>query len=203
MIGYCFIERSDRHMIYSLRSGPALGPSRPNAYLAPSQANSAIGFRSPTSDSRRKSSIVFSQNSSAADFRGDHDNHVLIHCIPAMNRSQTLSSPLFWYSEPVPPSASAMEHKLQILLFGDQTNSFDKSLRRLLEPGSSSAVATLLERVNLALRLEIGALPISQQQRFPRFSSVSDLEARYRSSTRRASLESAFHCLNQLGWFIR
>jgi naphtho-gamma-pyrone polyketide synthase len=96
-----------------------------------------------------------------------------------------------------------MEKKLQILLFGDQTNSFDKSLRRLLQPGGSSAVTALLERVHLALRLEIGGLPISQQQLFPRFSSVSDLEARYRSSTRRASLESAFHCLSQLGWFIR
>lgn len=169
----------------------------------PSQANSAIGFRSPTSDSRRKSCIVSVRTVLPHSYVATMKTTYLYTAIPAMNRSQTLSSPLFWYPEPVPPSASAMEHKLQILLFGDQTNSFDKSLRRLLEPGSSSAVTTLLERVNLALRLEIGALPISQQQRFPRFSSVSDLEARYRSSTRRASLESAFHCLNQLGWFIR
>ncbi|GAB7355309.1 hypothetical protein MBLNU459_g5843t1 [Dothideomycetes sp. NU459] len=95
-----------------------------------------------------------------------------------------------------------MDDNVEILLFGDQTNSFDHSLRKLLQTKDNSALTTFLERVSFALRLEISGLSSTKQQNFPHFTSALELLTRYRDFPKHPALESAFHCLNQLGWFV-
>lgn len=91
-----------------------------------------------------------------------------------------------------------------IYLFGDQTNSFDSGLCQLLQIKDNPILSALFERVNYALRLHIGQLPILQRDLFPRFTSLHELLARYRETAEtNPALDSMFVCLHQLALFIR
>lgn len=96
-----------------------------------------------------------------------------------------------------------MERSTRVYLFGDQTNSFDAGLRRLLQIKDNGSLTSFLERTRYALQLEIGHLPVFERQLFPRFTSVLDLLARYRESGNHPALESTFTCIHQLAAFIR
>jgi len=114
-------------------------------------------------------------------------------------------SPLFRY--PYHPIfvvdvPSVMARETNVYLFGDQTNSFDTGLRRLLLIKENVILTSFFERVHYALRLEIGKLGIFERELFPRFTSLGDLLARYRESENNAALESALTAIHQLGSFI-
>ena len=96
-----------------------------------------------------------------------------------------------------------MSEPKQILLFGDQTNQFDEGIRRLSQHKDNAFLISFLERCHFALRLEIGKLPISQRQLFPRFTSILDLLARYKKISDNPALEGALTCIHQVASFIR
>ena len=96
-----------------------------------------------------------------------------------------------------------MGRTTKILLLGDQTNGFDSGLRRLLHVKDNNHLMAFFERVHYALRLEIGHLPITERDSFPRFTSVIDLLARHREGGTNPALESALTCIHQLACFIR
>ncbi|ORY07765.1 hypothetical protein BCR34DRAFT_603760 [Clohesyomyces aquaticus] len=96
-----------------------------------------------------------------------------------------------------------MDKSTQVLLFGDQTTPFQASLKRLLSIKHNGILITFFERVYYALRVEIGRLPNSLQEQFPRFTSLLDLLARCGEfKIKNPALESAFHTLNQFASFI-
>ncbi|KAJ5108641.1 hypothetical protein N7456_005316 [Penicillium angulare] len=90
----------------------------------------------------------------------------------------------------------------RVYLFGDQTADFDSGLRRLLQAKNDSVVVGFFQKCYYALRKEISALPPSERQMFPRFTSTVDLLARYREHGPNAALESALTTIYQLGSFI-
>ncbi|KAL9102125.1 MAG: hypothetical protein Q9163_002686 [Psora crenata] len=96
-----------------------------------------------------------------------------------------------------------MSEPKQILLFGDQTNAFDEGIRKLSQHKDNAFLISFLERCHFALRAEIGKLPASQRELFPRFTSVLDLLARYRKSGDNPALEGALTCVHQVACFIR
>ena len=90
-----------------------------------------------------------------------------------------------------------------VYLFGDQTGDFDAGLRCLFQSKSNSLLTCFFERCYYAIRQEITRLPPSEQERFPRFTNIVELLARYRDSSDRAALGSALTCIYQLGCFIK
>lgn len=97
-----------------------------------------------------------------------------------------------------------MKVHTQIYLFGDQTHAFDDGLCRLLQIKDNPVLSALFERVNYAIRLQIGLLPTAQKDIFPRFTSIHELLARYREASKpNPALESMLVCLHQLALFIR
>ena len=92
---------------------------------------------------------------------------------------------------------------VQILLFGDQTSAFEADLRQLLHVKDNEVLTSFLSKANFALRLEIGKLPISQQECFPRFTTLVDLLSRFRESGSHPALELGLLCLNQLARCIK
>ncbi len=95
-----------------------------------------------------------------------------------------------------------MSEPKQILLLGDQTNSFDAGIRQLSQHKDNPLLISFLERSHYALRLEIGKLPASQRELFPRFTSILDLLARYRKHGDNPALEGALTCVHQVACFI-
>ena len=96
-----------------------------------------------------------------------------------------------------------MDRTAKILLLGDQTNGFDSGLRQLLQIKDNNHLTAFFERVHYALRLEIGHLPTTERDLFPRFTSVIDLLARHREGGTNPALESALTCTHQVACFIR
>ncbi len=92
---------------------------------------------------------------------------------------------------------------VQIFLFGDQTSAFEADLRQLLHVKDNETLTSFLTKANLALRLEIAKLPQSQQELFPRFSTLIDLLNGFRDSGSHPALELGLLCLNQLARFIK
>lgn len=92
---------------------------------------------------------------------------------------------------------------VQIFLFGDQTSAFEADLRQLLHIKDNEVLASFLTKVNLALRLEITKLSPSQQEQFPRFSTLIDLLNGFREYRSHPALELGLLCLNQLARFIK
>ena len=90
----------------------------------------------------------------------------------------------------------------QIFLFGDQTNSFDAGIRQLSQHKDNAFLVSFFERCHFALRSEIGRLPASQRDAFPRFTSILDLLARYKKSGVNPALEGALTCIHQVACFI-
>ena len=97
-----------------------------------------------------------------------------------------------------------MKPAIQFYLFGDQTQSFDAGLCQLLQIKDIPLLASLFEQVNHAIRMHIGNLPSIQKSRFPRFSTLYELLARYRETPdTNPAIESMLVCLHQLALFIR
>jgi naphtho-gamma-pyrone polyketide synthase len=96
-----------------------------------------------------------------------------------------------------------MDSPSRVYLFGDQTADFDSGIRRLLHAKNDSLLSAFFQKCYYALRKEVTALPPSERQKFPRFTSVVDLHARYRESGPNAALESALVTIYQLGSFIQ
>lgn len=96
-----------------------------------------------------------------------------------------------------------MEDPSRVYLFGDQTADFDSGLRRLLHAKNDSLLVAFFQKSYHALRKEITSLPPSERDRFPRFTSIVDLLARYRESGPNPALESALTTIYQLGSFIQ
>lgn len=90
-----------------------------------------------------------------------------------------------------------------IYLFGDQTGDFDACLRHLFQAKANPLLTSFFERCYYAIRQEITNLLPSQQQAFPRFTSVVDLLAKSRETGPNPALESALTCIYQLGCFIK
>lgn len=95
------------------------------------------------------------------------------------------------------------ESTVQIFLFGDQTSAFESDLRQLLHVRDNETLTSFLTKSNFALRLEIAKLPPSQQESFPRFTTLLDLLNGFRESGSHPALELGLLCLNQLARFIR
>ena len=95
-----------------------------------------------------------------------------------------------------------MSEPKQILLFGDQTNPFDDGIRKLYMHKENPYLISFLERAFFALRSEVGRLPATKRQQFPRFTSTLDLLARYRKSGNNPALEGALTAVHQIAAFI-
>lgn len=95
-----------------------------------------------------------------------------------------------------------MERSTQLLLFGDQTSSFDSGLRQLLKIKGNGALTAFLERAHFAIRHEVAQLPLSDRELFPRFTGIMDLLSRCEEKGN-AVLESVLTCIYQLGCFIK
>jgi naphtho-gamma-pyrone polyketide synthase len=96
-----------------------------------------------------------------------------------------------------------MEGPSHVYLFGDQTADFDSGLRRLLHAKNDSLLVAFFQKCYFSLRKEITSLAPSERQKFPRFTSIIDLLARYRESGPNPALESALTTIYQLGSFIQ
>ena len=96
-----------------------------------------------------------------------------------------------------------MDSPCGVYFFGDQTNSFESELTQLLHVKGCEVLSSFVERSQYALRLEISKLPVSQQEWFPRFTSLIDLLARKSDSGSNPALELALMCASQLACFIR
>ena len=92
---------------------------------------------------------------------------------------------------------------VQVFLFGDQTNAFEADLRQLLYTKDNEVLNSFLKKANLALRLEIAKLSPSQQEQFPRFSTLIDLLNGFREYGSHPALELGLLCLDQLARFIK
>ncbi|KAK3074539.1 polyketide synthase [Teratosphaeriaceae sp. CCFEE 6253] len=90
-----------------------------------------------------------------------------------------------------------------VLLFGDQTAEQYQLLHKLVLRKENALVRSFVERVSLALREEVRALPRSQRDVIPDFLTVNDLkEAYYQKGVKVPMLESAFVTIAQLGHYI-
>ena len=92
---------------------------------------------------------------------------------------------------------------VQIFLFGDQINAFEADLRQLLHIKDNEVLNSFLTKANLALRLEITKFSPSQQEHFPRFSTLIDLLNGFREYGSHPALELGLLCLNHLARFIK
>ena len=92
---------------------------------------------------------------------------------------------------------------VQVFLFGDQTSAFETDLRQLLHVKGNEILTSFLSKANLALRFEIAKLPPSQQEVFPRFTTLIDLLNGFRDYRSHPALELGLLCLNQLARFIK
>ena len=90
-----------------------------------------------------------------------------------------------------------------VLVFGDQTTSFDAGLRRLLQIRENSALVSFLEKAVFALRNEIASLAAPRRELLPRFTNLESLLARLRDSGPYPAFESALTCMHHLACFIR
>ena len=73
------------------------------------------------------------------------------------------------------PLAEDEAERCQIFLFGDLTITFEDELRDLIHLKSNETLRAFFDQVGFALRDEIGRLPTSQQDHFPRFTQLVDL----------------------------
>ena len=96
-----------------------------------------------------------------------------------------------------------MATQKDVLVFGDQTASFDAGLRRLLQIRENSALVSFLEKAVYALRNELATLATPQRDRLPRFTNLESLLARLRESEPCPAFESALTCMHHLACFIK
>jgi naphtho-gamma-pyrone polyketide synthase len=91
----------------------------------------------------------------------------------------------------------------QILLFGDLTVSFEEDLRQLLHVRGNETLRSFLNQAGFILRQELGKLPASQQDLFPRFTNIVDLVSKLGETEGTPVLKFTLLCLYEIGQFIR
>ena len=95
-----------------------------------------------------------------------------------------------------------MARQTQVYLFGDQNFDFDGGLRRLLHVKDNAVLISFFERVQHAIRTEIGELPFQERELFPRFSSLIDLLAKQREAGSNPAIEQMLTCVHQFACFF-
>ncbi|KAE8384533.1 hypothetical protein BDV23DRAFT_176984 [Aspergillus alliaceus] len=96
-----------------------------------------------------------------------------------------------------------MKNTQTVIVFGDQTTDFRAGLRQLLGVENNGLLTSFLEWVYFKLRQEIGHLSFTEQQLFPRFTSIIDLLARYEETDGHPVLESILVCIYHIAAFIQ
>jgi naphtho-gamma-pyrone polyketide synthase len=91
----------------------------------------------------------------------------------------------------------------RVFAFGDQTVAFEDDLRQLLHKKDVELLASFTDNVAFVLREEIGSLPASQQEWFPRFSTIFDLVAKAEETVGAPVLKFTLLCLHELCQFIQ
>lgn len=93
--------------------------------------------------------------------------------------------------------------KYQLILLGDlTTNDFYGDLRSLLHVKTDALLVSFFERTGFALRRAIGALPASQQDLFPRFTTLIDLVSSVGGTGGTAILRFLLLSVHQIAQFI-
>lgn len=91
----------------------------------------------------------------------------------------------------------------RVFVFGDQSSFSLSNLQLLLLKKNNPYLASFTDRVNFALRQEIGRLTISERQWFPAFSSIQNLVARGLKKDKNAALDSTLTTIYQICCFIK
>ncbi len=102
----------------------------------------------------------------------------------------------------MPPIAEEMQ-SCRIFLFGDLTISFEGDLRQLLHVKGNGTLRSFFDQVGFAFREEFGKLPASQQDWFPRFTTIIDLLSKLGETEGTPALKFALLSVCQIGQFIR
>lgn len=93
--------------------------------------------------------------------------------------------------------------KYQLILLGDlTTNGFYGDLRFLLHVKTDALLVSFFERTGFALRQAIGALPASQQNLFPRFTTLIDLVSKVGETEGTPILRFFLLSVHQIAQFI-
>jgi len=90
-----------------------------------------------------------------------------------------------------------------LFLFGDQTISFELSLRQLVHVKGNGLLNVFFERIAFTLRETIAALPAHQQELFPRFTTIVDLVHDVGTTKGAPALKFPLLCLYEIGQFIK
>ncbi|KAM3080825.1 hypothetical protein ACMFMF_002740 [Clarireedia jacksonii] len=96
-----------------------------------------------------------------------------------------------------------MVQQFKIYLFGDQTYDVHSKLRSILHSRHGPVLRHFFERVDYAIRAEIGQLSSSTRDSLPRFSGIAHLLSwNHRDKKLAIPFEMALTCTYQLGSFI-
>lgn len=97
-----------------------------------------------------------------------------------------------------------MASPYQVFVFGDMNYDFEPSLTVLCELQDNAQVTSFFERTAFALRARIGGLPLAKRASFPKFTTLTELIAKVRSTDAvHPALQKALILVLQFGFFIR
>ncbi|KFY01909.1 hypothetical protein O988_02453 [Pseudogymnoascus sp. VKM F-3808] len=91
----------------------------------------------------------------------------------------------------------------QVLLFGDLAIRFEDELRQLVHVRGNESLRSFFDQVCHALRQEFGDLPGSQQDLFPRFTTLVDLVSKLAETEGTPALRFTLLPVCEIGQFIR
>ncbi|KAL2012344.1 hypothetical protein VTN00DRAFT_5062 [Thermoascus crustaceus] len=102
----------------------------------------------------------------------------------------------------MPPVAATMQSH-QIFVFGDLARPFEEDLRQLLHVKGNENLRSFFEQFGFSFREECGKLPASQQDWFPRFTTLIDLLSKLGETEGTPVLRFTLFCVCEIGQFIR
>jgi naphtho-gamma-pyrone polyketide synthase len=91
----------------------------------------------------------------------------------------------------------------QVFLFGDLAIHFEDELRQLVHVRGNESLRSFFDQVSYALRQEFGNLPSSQQDLFPRFTTLVDLVSKLGETEGTPILRFTLLPVCEIGQFIR
>ncbi|KFZ09262.1 hypothetical protein V501_05642 [Pseudogymnoascus sp. VKM F-4519 (FW-2642)] len=91
----------------------------------------------------------------------------------------------------------------QVLLFGDLAIRFEDELRQLVHIRGNESLRSFFDQVSYALRQEFGNLPSSQQDLFPRFTTLVDLVSKLVETEGNPVLRFTLLPVCEIGQFIK
>lgn len=91
----------------------------------------------------------------------------------------------------------------QILLFGDLAILFEDELCQLVHIKGNESLCSFFDQVSHSLRQEFGNLPRSQQDLFPRFTTLVDLVPKLAETEGTPVLRFTLLPVCEIGQFIR